>query len=117
MKIITENDIKYIIGRNAKDNWDLLDNDTLISQTSLWFHLEDLPGAHVYIIHDEPEAISSATIIRAGQFTKDHSKNAKNSKNFNKVKICYTLKSNLKKGRYTGEVIFRNISLVKYIVI
>ena len=35
-----------IIGKNAKENWDIIDN---YSQSDIWFHLDNFPSCHVIL--------------------------------------------------------------------
>ena len=38
-----------IIGKNAKNNWEILDN---ADDEDIWLHLDDLPSPYVIIKHD-----------------------------------------------------------------
>ena len=96
MKLIEEEDVKYYIGRNAKDNTDLFN---IMPENSLWFHLEGEPGCHVYIVTEIP--IEKEHIVQAAQYTKIYSKVHKKSS------ICYLEKKYLKKGKALGEVILK----------
>ena len=40
MKIIVNNEIKYILGKNAKENFQLIDLAKIENQNYWWFHLD-----------------------------------------------------------------------------
>lgn len=110
---IGEIEYKIVLGQNAKENWDLIDNSDL---NDLWFHLDEYPSAHVVIfaqkiflenLKDYPNQI----ITIAGNYCKS---NSKYGKNLPKAKIVYTQIKNLKKGKDVGSVI---ISKPNYIFV
>jgi predicted ribosome quality control (RQC) complex YloA/Tae2 family protein len=92
------------VGTNAKENWDLIDKS---EPDDLWFHLEDFPSSHVFVreklskistqIPDYPNQIISI----AADYCKSQSK----YKQRDKLKIIYTLVSNIRKDRDIGSVI------------
>lgn len=107
---VGETEYKIIIGQNAKENWDLVDNS---DPDDLWFHLDEYPSAHVVIsekvkisekkifftnLEDYPNQI----IALAANYCKS---NSKYGKNLHKAKIVYTQIKNLKKGKVIGSVI------------
>jgi predicted ribosome quality control (RQC) complex YloA/Tae2 family protein len=106
-------DINYTIkiGKNAKENWNLIDNSELFD---LWFHLDDCPSAHVVISQDikinYDIFYSNQIILLASEYCKANSK----IKNKGKNKIIYTEIKNLKKGKEIGSVLVSN---PKYIFI
>ncbi len=101
MITIEEDNVKYHIGRNAKDNHDLFDK---MNDNALWFHLNDDTGAHLYIVTDDE--ITNSHITRAGQLVKQY------SKIYNKCNICYLEKKYLKKGKTPGLVIMKKDPIV-----
>lgn len=94
--IITINDIKYIIGLNAKDNWNIIDT---AKQNYIWFHIDKLPSCHVIMESDD---VSKENIINGAILCKE------NSKYNMKVSIIYTEVKNVKKGNIVGEVYVKN---------
>ena len=110
---IIEN-IKYniYIGKNAKENWNLIDNS---ESFDLWFHIEDYPSPHVIISQDiklNKEIIYPKEIIKlAAEYCK---KNSKLKSSTSKIKIIYTEIKNLQKDKIIGSV---NVSNEDYIYI
>ena len=49
MKLIKFNNIKFYIGENAKDNWELLDKSKEINENYIWFHLNSFPYFYLII--------------------------------------------------------------------
>jgi len=43
-------DIKFLIGQNAQENWDLLDESFILNPDYIWFHLNSFPSPYV-IMH------------------------------------------------------------------
>lgn len=75
-----ENNIKYKLGRNAKENFKLIDEANYISDNYWWFHIEDHPSGHC-IVHTE---LMDKTIVQyAASLVKQYSKlkDQKKSKN------------------------------------
>ena len=97
IKIINDN-IIYKLGRNAKENFQLIDEANEINSDYWWFHLEDYPSGHC-IIHTKD--IDRTNIIFAGNLVKSYSK----LKNQPKVKIIYIQIKDIMKTKTIGEVI------------
>jgi predicted ribosome quality control (RQC) complex YloA/Tae2 family protein len=95
MKDIIINDIKYIIGQNAQDNFDLIKSAQI---DWFWFHLEKFPSCHVLICKNE---ITNDEILNAGNLVKEHSKYK-----FKNIGINYCKISNLKLENKIGSVSF-----------
>lgn len=94
MIIFNFDDIKFRLGKNAKENHLLID---YADKDDWWFHLDNHPSGHVIVdIND----ISNEQIIFAAQLVKQHSK-LKNHKN---VKVCYLQVKYIKKTKNPGEV-------------
>ena len=107
------NDIifKIIVGRNSKENWDLID---VSEKQDVWFHVEDKPSCHVFIVKPfECDSIPRDVIIKAAQLCKQYSK----YKNDKKVKIIYTDINNIKKGKDCGSVSIINLKKLENITI
>lgn len=39
MKLVTFNNINYVVGKNAQDNWDIFEKANTINPDYIWFHL------------------------------------------------------------------------------
>lgn len=93
-----ENNIKYKLGRNAKENFKLIDEANYINDNYWWFHIENHPSGHC-IVHTE---LMDKTIVQsATSLVKQYSK----LKDQKKVKIIYTQIKWVKKNKTIGEVI------------
>ena len=90
--------IKYKLGKNAKENFQLIDEALEIDSDFWWFHLNDTPSGHCIIFSKE---LDKSMIINASNMVKEHSK----EKNKRKVKIIYCQVKNIKKTKTMGEVI------------
>jgi predicted ribosome quality control (RQC) complex YloA/Tae2 family protein len=97
MLIIKDNDLVYRLGRNAKENFELIDN---ADPDDWWFHLSDHPSGHCII---DSSSIDKSMIIFAGNLVKEYSK-LKTHKN---VKIVYTQIKNITKTKTLGQVIVK----------
>ena len=47
MKVFEFHDIKYYVGQNAKENWELLDKAKEKNPDYIWFHLNSFPSPYV----------------------------------------------------------------------
>ena len=47
MKKVEYNDITYVIGENAQDNWDILDLYKKENNKYIWFHLNSFSSCYV----------------------------------------------------------------------
>ena len=92
-----ETNIEIIIGQNAQENWDIIDN---ADQSEIWFHLDSFPSPHVIIKHTNPP---KNIIYQAAFLCKDYSK----YKNYKNLKIIYTTCKNIKKTEVKGSVIIK----------
>jgi predicted ribosome quality control (RQC) complex YloA/Tae2 family protein len=107
MKVVYENDIKYIIGENAKDNWNLLD---MSDESDYFFHLSSFPSCYVIM---ESQEEPTKNMLEYGAFL---CKNSGKYKSVGNLKIDYCKCSNLKKGDKVGEVIYirpRQVNRIK----
>ena len=97
MKTIDFENSKIIIGQNAKENWDLLDNN----DNFLWFHLKSFPSCHVIILNENPD---ETTIQKAAELCKENTK----YKSLKNIKVNYTSIKNIKKSKEIGSVEFKS---------
>jgi predicted ribosome quality control (RQC) complex YloA/Tae2 family protein len=94
MKQITVNTIVYRIGRNAKDNTQLIkDSDP----NWVWFHLAKFPSCHVVACVVDPD---KTVVDEAAALVKSHSKYKFT------VSVNYCKISNLKHADKDGAVMF-----------
>jgi len=101
-QIIKDNYI-YNLGRNAVENFKLIDNSY---PDDWWFHLEDYPSGHCVISSNENKLFECTDEMKnfAGNLIKQYSK-AKNDK---KVKIVFTQIKNIVKAKTIGMVILKD---------
>ena len=107
MLIKNIDNIIFRLGKNAKENFELID---CASKDDYWFHIDDEPSGHCIVAHN---IMTKEIIITASLMVKENSK-FKDKKN---VKIIYTQISNIKKTKILGQVIILNNSIVKKISI
>jgi predicted ribosome quality control (RQC) complex YloA/Tae2 family protein len=108
MKEFIVNDIKILVGNNAKENWELLEK---CNENNLFLHLTSFPSCYVIILCD---------ILPELQIIEEAAKICKNNtkyKNLKNISVDYTLCKNIKKGEVLGEVIFKSNKKVKRIII
>ena len=93
--------IEYIIwlGKNKKDNWDLIDN---AKSTDVWFHVGgNAPSAHVILETEIPiNKLPRQVIKRCACICKSHS----SSKSEKKCPIMYTTIHYVSKTHIVGQV-------------
>tara|TARA_B110000977_G_C11083852_1_gene493858 strand:+ start:3977 stop:4321 length:345 start_codon:yes stop_codon:yes gene_type:complete len=103
MKVKEFNDIKYYIGENALDNWNLFDNSNIINENYIWFHLNSFASPYVImyatineIKHEKDSYLNyGATLCLANSkysYLKD-------------TKIIYSELKKLKRGNVLGNII------------
>jgi predicted ribosome quality control (RQC) complex YloA/Tae2 family protein len=97
---IIEDNIKYRLGKNALENFKLIDDAVESNDKYWWFHLNDYPSGHCVIY---TENIEKSMLIFAGKLIKQYSK----QKNNKKIKIVYTQVKNLKKTKVIGQVMIK----------
>lgn len=106
---IGSREFKIKIGRNAQENWDLVDNS---ENNDLWLHLDKLTSPHVIIQEislNKPDYVlddkyPNSIIQIASQYCKKYSK----YKDTQNLKIVYTEISNITKGNVVGLVYVTN---------
>ena len=113
MKIIEFNNIKFLVGQNAKENWKILDEANNINQNYIWFHLDSFPSPYVIMmstINDlEKESNTVNDYINFGaNLCKEYSK----YKYLNDLKIMYVPIHKLFKSDIIGEVIVNGKSKI-----
>ena len=104
MKRIIFNNINYVIGENAQDNWNILEEANNINSDYIWFHLNSFPSCYVIMYSALKDLLDNSYNIYlnyGAQLCKNNSK----YKNMRDIKICYTSLKKLKKTQKIGEVI------------
>jgi predicted ribosome quality control (RQC) complex YloA/Tae2 family protein len=96
-------DVEYIIGKNAKENFEIIDNS---EDYHLWFHVKDQPSNHVVAkLENKLKKKDLRYIIKQGAvLTKQYSK----FNNYKNLEIIYTEIKNVTKTEIIGSVIVKN---------
>ena len=103
-EIIFEN-IKFLVGQNSQENWDLLESCSRINNEYIWFHLNSFPSCYVIMCSSLTDI--SCTEIKNNLINYGAELCKKNTKyrHLSNLKICYTSLKKLKKTSKIGEVI------------
>lgn len=104
MKQVIYNEIKYIIGESAQENWNILDNANKINNDFIWFHLNSFPSCFV-IMYSNIENLRDNSLNDYLTYGANLCKQNTKYRNLNDLKICYTSLKKLKKTNKIGEVI------------
>ena len=113
MKVEEFNEIKYYVGRSAKENWKLLDDSKKINKDYIWFHLNSFASPYVimYATIDELERqkdisnnVTNISVDRYLQFGAELCKEYSKYKFMKKLKIMYVPVKKLTKTGNIGEV-------------
>jgi len=103
-EIIFEN-IKFLVGQNSQENWELLDSYSKTNNEYIWFHLNSFPSCYVIMcssLTDISCAESKNILLNYGaELCKKNTK----YRYLSNLKICYTSLKKLKKTSKIGEVI------------
>jgi predicted ribosome quality control (RQC) complex YloA/Tae2 family protein len=86
------------IGKNAKDNWNILET---ANGNDIWLHLNNFPSPYVLITCKENYKLKSKDIRLAGRLCREHSKEKKTRN----IEICYLKVEYVKKGKHLGEAL------------
>jgi predicted ribosome quality control (RQC) complex YloA/Tae2 family protein len=97
MKEIFNNEIKFIYGENAQDNWNLLDYAKKENEKYIWFHLNSFPSPYVIMFSDNND---QNNLLFGANLCKDKSK----YKNFKNLKIMILPLNKISKTEKIGEV-------------
>ena len=101
-----KDNIIFKLGKNAKENFQLIDEACEINENYWWCHLNDHPSGHCIIFNHE---VDKSMLIYAGKLIKENSK----KKYSKKVKIVYCQIKDLIKTKVMGEVIIKsNINFI-----
>lgn len=104
MKKVEYNNITFIIGENAQDNWNILDLYKKENNKYIWFHLNSFSSCYVIMcstINDIEKLDIDNYLYYGAQLCKDNTK----YRNFKNLKIIYTTLDKLSKTNIIGEVL------------
>ena len=103
MKLNEFNNIKYYIGENAEDNWDLFEKSKEINENDIWFHLNSFSSPYVimYACIDEIKMNINSYLNYGANLCLENSKYSY----LKDTKIIYCELKKLKKGNNMGEII------------
>lgn len=106
---ILEQEFEIIIGRSAKENWQIIDGS---SENDVWFHLDDYPSSHIILKTENTDIkdFNKQTLIHCASLCKEHSKYS----NIKNISVIYTKIKNVNKSDTVGSV---NATLTKKIKI
>ncbi len=103
MKTIIYNNIQFVIGQNAEDNWNILDEAYKINNNFIWFHLNSFPSGYV-IMYSTNEELRDNSFNDYFNYGASLCKQNSKYKNLKDIKICYTSLKKLSKTQKIGEV-------------
>lgn len=98
----TTHQVKMRIGKNAAENWALLD----LPGEYWWFHLESFKSPYVIV---ESRELSTEALYQAALACKDNSK----FRNYKNVYVVYTQIANVRRGDVVGECIAHKTKRVR----
>ena len=108
MKTIEIDNIRCLVGGNASENWQILEN---AKSEHLFFHLSSFSSC--YVIGEIDSVPNLEAIKKMAECCKSNTK----YKNIPKVKVDYTLCGNVYKGENVGEVYYKSNKKVNKIVV
>ena len=106
MKIEYYENVKFILGQNAEENWNILDEAKNENINYIWFHLDSFPSGYVIMYSTLDDLVDKNIddyLFFAGNLCKNNTK----YRNLNDIKICYTSLNKLEKTDKIGEIIVK----------
>mgnify|MGYP003993646277 CR=1 FL=1 len=96
------------IGRNASQNWEIIDS---ANPEDYWFHITNCSSCHVILsCNDKDYKLKKNDIKYLAGLCKQYTNKCKSITN---LSINYTKIKNIKKGKYVGSVSIQKIKTVK----
>jgi len=108
MKIVFIENLKCIVGQNAKENWEIF---STVNPEYLLFHLSSFPSCYVILETDIDPSIDIIKLVAI--LCKQNTK----YKNVPNIKVDYTKCKNIIKGENVGEIIFKSNKKVNKIIV
>jgi predicted ribosome quality control (RQC) complex YloA/Tae2 family protein len=106
MKTFEFENIKFLLGQNAQENWNILEKAEKINSDYIWFHLNSFPSSYV-IMYSTLNELNDNSLNNYLNYGAQLCKNNSKYKNYNDLKICYTTLKNLSKTNKIGEVLIK----------
>ena len=106
MKTYEFENIKFLLGQNAEENWNILEEAQKINSDYIWFHLNSFPSSYVIMystLHELNDNSLNNYLNYGANLCKTHSK----YRNLKDLKICYTSLKKLTKTNKIGEVLIK----------
>lgn len=105
---VDNNTYDVIIGENAQDNWDIIDQS---DGNDIWFHVKESSSCHVILKTNniDIDKINKRLLYLSAVQCKMNSKSKKN----NNVEIIYTQIKNIKKSDEIGSVTTKKTKTIK----
>ena len=105
MKIEEFNNVKFILGQNAQENWNIFDEARKENEYYIWFHLNSFPSGYVimYSTLDNLNDNANEYLLFASKLCKNNTK----YRNLINLKICYSILKKLEKTKNVGEIIVK----------
>ena len=106
MKTEFYKDVKFILGQNAQENWNILEQAKSENNYYIWFHLDSFPSGYV-IMYATLNQLIHKNVNDYLFFAANLCKNNTKYSNLNNIKICYTSLNKLEKTDKIGEIIIK----------
>lgn len=106
MKTFIFENIKFLLGQNAQENWNILEEAQKINSDYIWFHLNSFPSSYV-IMYSTLNELNDSSLNNYLTYGANLCKNYSKYKNYNDLKICYTTLKKLSKTNKIGEVLIK----------
>ena len=105
MKIKEFNNVKFILGETAEENWNILDEAKKENEYYIWFHLNSFPSGYVIMYSTLTDLTDNVNeyLLFASNLCKNNTK----YRNLYDIKICYSILKKLEKTKNVGEIIVR----------
>ena len=102
-------DIEYILGQHASDNFEIIDNS---NEDDIWFHINNEPSGHVIAIMPDNITFSKKQlrqIITQGALVCKENSKYKSQRN---LEVVYAYVKNIEKTNIPGKVVITNSKII-----
>ena len=106
MKTFEFENVKFLLGQNALENWTLLEETQKINFNYIFFHLNSFPSCYVIMcstLYEHNDSSLNNYLNYGANLCKTYSK----YRNLKDLKICYTTLKKLTKTNKIGEVLIK----------